>query len=293
MFGYVKAHKPQLKICEYEAYRAAYCGLCRAMKKNTSAPSCLILNYDFVFLVLVRSVLTREAMSFETRRCILHPIKKRPVLSLSPTLSYSAQASVELSYFKSLDDIRDSAPRKKAVMLTLFPFFKYIKKHAHLPELEASIEEHLSRLTQLEQEKCPSLDAPASVFGELLGEVFSYGLEDKSKLLAYEIGYHTGKFIYAADAADDYEKDLSDGSYNPLALTYGSSLSEDNKSSIKTALLLELSYLERAIELLDFSSYGEIEGIIKNIIYLGMPEVMENALSKDNKNNIRKDTDIK
>lgn len=288
MFGYVKAHKPQLKICEYEAYRAAYCGLCRAMKKTTRAPSCLILNYDFVFLCLVRSVLEGEELKYEQRRCILHPIKKRPMLSLTPTLAYSAKASVELAYYKAEDDIRDSSRGRRIALRAVFPFFKYIKKHAHLPLLESVIQDRLSRLSQLESEKCASIDAPASVFGELLGEVFAHGLKEKNKLLAYETGYHTGKFIYAADAADDYERDAKKGNYNPLVLTYPAKLSQDNKNSIKTALLLELSYLERAIDLMDFSCCKDVEGIIKNIIYLGMPEVMSRALDKD-ENTIRKD----
>ena len=283
MFGYVKAHKPQLKICEYETYRAAYCGLCRAMAKTTSIPSCLILNYDFVFLCLVRSVLEGEELGLEYRRCILHPIKKRPMLSLSPTLAYSAKASVELSYYKAEDDIRDSGKGRAFALRMVFPFFKYIKKRSDLQQLEPLIKERLDKLTLLENEKCSSLDAPASIFGELLGEVFSHGLEGKNKLLAYEIGYHTGKFIYAADAADDYEKDAKQGSYNPLVEAYPPPLSPHNKSSIKTALLLELSYLEKAIELIDFSSHKDVEGIIRNIIYLGMPEVMTKALYKEDK----------
>ncbi|MFT9057020.1 MAG: DUF5685 family protein, partial [Ethanoligenens sp.] len=28
MFGYVKPFKPELKIREFEAYRAVYCGMC-------------------------------------------------------------------------------------------------------------------------------------------------------------------------------------------------------------------------------------------------------------------------
>ena len=292
MFGYVKAHKPELKIREHDAYCGTYCGLCRAMKKTTGALSCLTLNYDFVFLCLVRSVLEKENMKTEYKRCIVHPLKKRPMLSLSPTLTYCAKASAALTYHKAKDDMSDSSRGKAMALRMVFPFFKYIKDRASLNALDDVISDRLDRLTKLENEGCASLDAPASIFGELLGEVFSSGLDGSDRTLAYEIGYHTGKFIYVADAADDYQNDLQSGSYNPIVLTHGDSFSEENKQSIKTALCLELTRLEAAVELMDFSSHKDAEGIIKNIIYLGMPEVMNNALSKEDRS-IRKDIKTK
>ena len=283
MFGYVKAHKPELKMREYEAYCSAYCGLCRAMKKTTGALSCVTLNYDFVFLCLVRTVIEHEPMRSEMRRCLVHPLKKRPMLALSPTLSYTARASAELSYYKAADDTLDSSRAKRIALKLLFPFFKHIKKCADLPELETQIVNRLEALSKLEEEGCASIDAPAQLFGEVLGEVFSYGLEGCDKTLAYEIGFHTGRFVYAADAADDYESDIRHGTYNPLVRMHGEQLSTENKESIKTALCLELAQLERAVALVDFSSHTDAQGIINNIIYLGMPEVMNNALYKQDK----------
>ena len=292
MFGYVKAHKPELKIREYDTYCGAYCGLCRAMKKTTGALSCLTLNYDFVFLCLVRSVLEGEEMKTEYKRCIVHPLKKRPTLSLTPTLTYCAKASAALTYSKARDDVADSTRGKAIALSVVFPFFKYLKKRACATALDDVIASKLEILTKLEKEGCASLDAPASIFGELLGEVFSSGLDGSKKTLAYEIGYHTGKFIYVADAADDYQSDLKSGSYNPIVLTYSDGFSKENKQSIKTALCLELTRLEAAVELMDFSSHKDAEGIIKNIIYLGMPDVMNTALSKEGRS-IRKDIKTK
>lgn len=281
MFGYVKAHKPELKIKEYDAYCAAYCGLCRAMKKTTGALSCLALNYDFVFLCLVRTALEGEKVSVSYRRCPVHPLKKRPMLDPVPTLAYSARATSVLAYCKAKDDVQDSSGTKKLLHRTVFPFFKYLKKRGGLPDLESTISAKLDALDELERARTASLDAPAGVFGELLGEVFAYGLDDRSRALAYEIGYHTGKFVYAADAADDYEKDLRSGSYNPLCEAYGGSFSEENRLSVRTALLCELTRLEAAVNLVDFSEYAEFGGIVSNIIYLGMPEVMTRALFKN------------
>ena len=60
MFGYVKPHNPELRMRDYECYRAYYCGLCRAMGKCTGQCSRMTLSYDFVFLAAVRCYLAGE-----------------------------------------------------------------------------------------------------------------------------------------------------------------------------------------------------------------------------------------
>ncbi|WP_283129067.1 DUF5685 family protein, partial [Allofournierella massiliensis] len=32
MFGYVTPEKPEMKVKEFESYRAMYCGLCKQLK---------------------------------------------------------------------------------------------------------------------------------------------------------------------------------------------------------------------------------------------------------------------
>ena len=119
--------------------------------------------------------------------------------------------------------------------------------------------------------RCDSIDEPAGLFGELLGEIFSYGYSGEARLVTYECGLHLGRFIYAADAAEDYEKDRRSGSYNPYLLAYGGAdLTAENRSSIKRGLLLECSRIEAAINLMPFDGKATIENIIKNIICLGL-----------------------
>ncbi len=283
MFGYVKAYKSEMKLKEYELYNAAYCGLCRAMGKCTGQCSRLTLNYDFVFLYLIRSALTGEVPTVSLHRCIVHPLKKRPMIDISDSLCYSAKAGAGLCAFKLEDDIRDSKRGKRLLHLAAFPFFKHFKKRADLPELELKIKSILDSLSKLEEDKCASLDQTAEMFGRLLGEIFAYGLLSDAHTIAYEVGFHTGKFIYAADAADDYEKDLKSGSYNPLVCIYNDSFSKDKKDSIKTAMLCELKRLEAAVNLIDFSGCRDIGEIVYNITYLGMPEQMERSLFGKNK----------
>ena len=68
----------------------------------------------------------------------------------------------------------------------------------------------------------------------------------------------------------EYEKDLKDKSYNPLIFSYGSELTEENRYALRCAAILELDAMSKAVELMDFTEHRDVEGILKNIMYLGM-----------------------
>ena len=86
MFGYVRAYKPELKVKEYELYRASYCGLCRSMGKCTGQCSRMTLSYDFAFLAIFRFALLGGELSFDKKRCLAHPFEKRAYVKDNPTL---------------------------------------------------------------------------------------------------------------------------------------------------------------------------------------------------------------
>ena len=56
MFGYIRTDVPEMRVRENEYYRAVYCGLCRAQGKCTGQCSRFTLNYDIVFLALLRTL---------------------------------------------------------------------------------------------------------------------------------------------------------------------------------------------------------------------------------------------
>ena len=118
-----------------------------------------------------------------------------------------------------------------------------------------------------------------------MSDVTSFGYAPDSPLsrVAAEIGRHIGRFIYIIDAADDLGSDLKSGSYNPFILPNGDTLEafRQNIESLRASLTMELVAVERALELIDFSAVPEYGEIIKNIIYLGLPELIEKILTKN------------
>ena len=277
MFGYVKPVVAEMLVKEHEFYRATYCGICRAMKKHTGALSNVTLSYDSVFLALLRMLYIDDAdFSARKRRCIAHPLKKRPMLDENSAIEYTARAFAVLTYYKLRDDMQDERGLKRAAVSVAKPIAAHASAKAELAALSEIVADRLGKIDALEREKCSSVDAPAALFGELLGEIFAYGLPEGERLVPYEVGYHLGKFIYAADAAEDYDSDVKRGRYNPYALAYGGApLTRENRESIKCGLLLECKRLEGAVNLLPFGNRATIENIINNIIYLGLVKRIE------------------
>ena len=282
MFGYVKPDTKELLVKEHEFYKSTYCGICRSMKKHTGALSPVTITYDSVFLALVRMAYIPDSeLGSSMRRCIAHPAKKKCMLTDNSAIEYTARAFAILSYYKMKDDLADEGVAKRMLVNLTRPVLASAKKRADLEPLAEIVKDRLERITAIEKERRPSIDEPAELFGELLGEIFAYGLEGSDRVVTYECGYHLGKFILLVDAIDDYDDDLKSGKYNPYVISYGgASLTRENKQSVKTALLIECKKLENAINLIPFGKKKTVEHIVRNIIYLGLTKRIE-FLDKD------------
>lgn len=284
MFGYVRAHSAELKVKEYEAYRGVYCGLCRSMGECTGQCSRMTLSYDFAFLALLRISILGEAVEFEQRRCIAHPLKKRNTMKRSDTLEYCSRAAAILNYHKIKDDLSDEKGIKKLRAVAVLPFVAHARKKAlkaGLGELDKNIHVKLCALSELEAKHLASVDEPASLFGDILALICSYGLEGADVRIAAEIGKSVGKWIYSVDALDDMPDDAKRGRYNPFLLLYGKTMpSSEQLSGIADALKAELALgAENALDLIECKNQV-IKNIVDNIMFLGLPEVTCGVIRK-------------
>lgn len=295
MFGYVKPLVSELKVAEYERYRALYCGMCLALGRITGEASRFTLSYDSVFLAAVRMTLAGTEPELYAHRCAVHPLNKRPAARPCDELYYSAAASALLVYEKNRDDLADERGMKRLRAAVLSPFSGVLYRRAAklLPDSCAErVREGIARLSRLEREGCTSVNETAQCFGDVLGVVFSAGLCGERAELAYEIGCHTGRFVYVCDAADDMEEDLRRGRYNPLSALWGEYAADENgrmtpmvKSSVRDACPIELERLGDAVERLGNTECAAhlMLPIIKNTVYLGMPAAMERVLDGSGK----------
>ena len=209
MFGYVVPNKAELKIKEFDIYRAHYCGVCAALREFSGYKGALSLTYDMAFLSLLLSAVYEKGEREEKARCICH-IKphneKRSFYS-----DYIAHMSVLLSYYKCIDDLHDDKNFIKGSYAALLS--RKVKKVFQMyPEKASEIKKELRNVALFEK---TSLDEAASAFGTILGHVFTPE-DDIFKNTLFETGFYLGKFIYILDAYLDIEEDIKKGRANPL-----------------------------------------------------------------------------
>lgn len=283
MFGYVRPYKPSLSHADFELYRSVYCGVCRSLKRHTGALSTLSLNYDFVFLALVRLLVGDRNIRITHRRCAAHPLRRRPMMADNGATAYAARVGALLAYHKVRDDLRDGRFLGKLPPAALLPVLARARRRAGLTELDERIKGHLDELSRMERERVSSIDLPAATFGALMGDLFAYGAPAEYQEDLRSLGDTLGRFIYAADAADDFEADAKSGSYNPYVLTYGSTLTEEARRDIHAALVCTLASGEGALLRLPYGDSHMVRRLIENIMYEGLLKRVEFLLTGEKK----------
>ncbi len=275
MFGYVTFYKDELKIKDFNKFRAYYCGLCKTLGKRFNQVVRLGLSYDLTFLALLLDSLDEDNTVFLKGGCFKHMGKKRLIVEHNKSVEYAADMSIALMYYKLLDDLRDSFSLLSAVALV--PYWLGVRKVKRIyPEKLEHIKNQLFLLSKLESRKCSVTDEVAEPFARIMESLFDVGNEDIKKL-----GYNMGRFIYLIDALDDYKKDVKSGGYNPYRYAYPDLAFEDIKRIAEKSLTITLAMAAESYEKAGISKNKEL---LDNIIYLGLRQRLDMVLS-DKKGN--------
>ena len=274
MFGYVRPRRDLLEQEDFAAYRVAYCGLCRALGKKFGFRARFLVNYDMTFLYLLRA---SAGTPCETALCWCPARvwgRKRCTLD---TKGYDtvAACTVILSYEKLLDNVRDERFVKRLAYRFVSLLFRraYRKASCQLPDFASLCGRQLSTLHEFEAAESASIDATADAFAQIISGCAADIHEPGLRRPMEQILYHTGRFLYLADALDDLKQDCEENAYNPLRyrfrVTDGTLCTEDldyltqlTDSSVNLA--------GAALELLPGKTYGKL---LENIVYLGFPAV--------------------
>jgi len=290
MLGYVTTEKQELKMREYEIYRGYYCGVCKSIGKRYGQIPRLALSYDAAFLAMVLASLNDEPDMPTKEHCIIHPIKKNTAIR-NEAIDYAADVMLILTWHKLQDDVNDEKKASSRAALTLMkPLYKKLRKLRG--PLCDEIGCYLGEMSRLEKEKCNNLDQISETFAKILETVFIAGAEttnqDTQRVLG-RLGYHLGKWIYLMDAWDDLEDNIKSGAYNPLIYRYdydgiepAEAFRERIKSTCEWHLLVCCEEMGKALDLLEIQKNN---GIIENIVYLGLLRRTEKVLGKEDKSN--------
>jgi len=270
MIGYVEADKPELKVREFDVYNGYYCGLCKAVGSDYSQILRKSLSYDMVFLAILLASLSNKEDSIEREHCVMHHIAKKPVLHDEPALDYSVDMMMILGYEKYLDDIHDGEKGHSFAGNLLSNATK--KAEQKYPEVSEKIKSSLKKLYELEDAGEKSLDLTAQCFGDVMEAVFTgyeplQDMEVEKRAISI-LAKNLGMWIYLIDAVDDFDDDIKNSQYNPLIFHHEGKI--DKEEAVKEAEALLYHYLGEISKAYDLLDIKKNEGILDNIIYLGI-----------------------
>lgn len=277
MFGYIRACKPEMRLKEFEMYKAVYCSLCKELGRLYGPLARMTLSYDFAFLAILNMSLSSDKCSLTRKICTCNPLKKCQYLSDKSDLEMPASAAMIMLYYKLLDNIEDEKGVKKLLYLALRGIYskahkKAAKEHPHIEEI---FSEYIKEQKTLEAENCQSPDKAADPTAKALSKVFQLCSEDEmQKRILSRMGYCIGRYIYLLDATCDLEEDIKKGNYNPLK-----TFAEDKdyrKNIIIPQLYIAAAETAKAFELLEVQ---KMKNILDNIIYLGLEDTFKKELN--------------
>lgn len=287
MFGYVTPCKMELKIKDYEVFKAYYCGLCIALKNNSNNLCRMALNYDMTFLAILIDSLEDSKVESTLSSCIAHPLKKRAKIINNNALNYASFCNLALVYYKLLDDYTDD----KAVFkkLTSFGLKKYITTNKELSPLVEVIESNLAKLSSLEKSgESIFLDEISDKFATLTAFIISYYYKDSDFYDSlYSLGYNLGRWIYIIDAYDDLNEDMKKNRFNAINkafnldnLPYNEFLAQ-YRDRIEFNLILSAN---AAVEALNNLTLTKNKDLLYNILQLGLMNKIESIKLRSEEN---------
>lgn len=284
MFGYVTPCKMELKVKDYEKFKAYYCGLCREIKNTFGNLPRLSLNYDMTFLAVLLDSLNDEKIKAERKFCAFHPRQKRAVITENSPLKYAAFCNVILTYYKLLDNINDDNKALSKIYLKVLSI--YLKKApAEYKDAAGFIEKSLNNL--YDAEKNPynkSLDELSHHFADLTGFILSsYVGEHKDRDTLYFLGYNLGKWIYIIDAYDDLEKDMKNNKFNAVNAVFnekGLPYEKFYKKIRERIDFILVSCAQSTVECLNSISVVKNYDLLYNILQFGLMEKMDKVFKR-------------
>jgi len=279
MFGYIIPVKCELKVREFDQFRAAYCGLCHSLHDAYGLSARFILNYDFTFLAMLLATET-EGVQYTKRRCIAKPLKRRTCCADGTNFRQAAGMSVILAWWKLRDGVADSGFLKGLPYRTLSMFLRraYRKAAKEYADFDGHCRTQLDKLRALEQAKSGELDQVADAFAQILPFAVRQEEDECKRRALEELLYHLGRWIYLIDAYDDLAEDQASGNFNPLLTRFApieGALTDTDKAWIKTTLIHSANRAAAAYNLTERTAWS---GILENIIYLSTQAVTQSVL---------------
>lgn len=285
MFGYILPVKPEMKVKHFELYRGYYCGVCKQLQKSYGFASRFLLNYDLVLVGLLADALSGEQAEIGREGCFANPLMRRQMFHNTKGLALSAHGLIILSYHKLCDNLVDEKPAKRFLYRLAHPIFAHLYKKAAsaMPAFAQAVAQQMQRQQELEQAGCNLPDEAADPTAKMCEALFAAAARTPAQQRALaRLGLFAGQIVYLLDAAEDFEADEKNGSYN-VFINMGYTKNQA-VAAVQARCRMAAGEIALCYNLLPFLQYKEI---LDNIFYLGLPAGIQLA-GKNRKGRIPK-----
>ncbi|MGN0824459.1 MAG: DUF5685 family protein [Candidatus Coproplasma sp.] len=213
MFGYIQPDAPYMFIKDEKLYHAAYCGMCKSIGKVCGNAAKSALTYDVAFMSCLLHNIANCDVKVEKRRCALHIFKRRPMAKPDDISLLLGCLNTALAYYKLLDDKADGDKKGMFAFIFKSGYKRALKRH---PKLEQIISQYIQKQREIEQKNSAIIEEACEPSAEMMRDAAAYALGEYSTEHTSALIYDIGKWVYLADALDDYDKDVKKGRYNVL-----------------------------------------------------------------------------
>jgi hypothetical protein len=217
MFGYINPDRPNMFVKDDILYKALYCGMCKSIKRGCGQMARTALTYDMAFMSALMHNIMNTDVRIKKSRCGLHIIKRRPMAVPDDTSILLGCINTVLAYYKLLDDKQDGDKKGLFAFLYKSGYKKTLKKHPKVAEL---INAQMEEQNRLEKAGCEIIDQACEPTANMMKDLSHYVLGEFATEYTDTLCYDLGKWVYLADALDDYDKDIKKGRYNVLYNVY-------------------------------------------------------------------------
>jgi len=290
LFGYVRIFKPQMRICEYEQYKAVYCTLCKELGRDYGPFARMLLNYDFTFVALLYMALHHQPPCVERKCCVFNPLKRCSYCTGDKEpFKLTCAMTAEMYYHKLSDNVADSgwlgSLGWRLIRLTAAPMRRRARKR--YPEIDRLVEKCMADQAAAEQAEDFSIDSAAEPSARLISELAQMvAATDTDRRVLKDFGYYFGRWIYLIDAFDDMADDVKKNSFNPFAARFELTKEDIENNTVRWSearlyanecLNMTVARALTAFGLLDTGVYAPI---FENILQLGLGEAQRQALNE-------------
>ena len=159
------------------------------------------------------------------------------------------------------------------------------------PAMDAAVAAYIAEQTAVEKKRSPSSDEAAEPTAKLLSFLCeSAAHDDDEREVLRRFGYCLGRWIYLMDAADDLESDRKSGNYNPFLEGHRDEVTEELLASCRERARLSLNVsVAECQAAYDHLTVRRFDGIVRNILEMGLAQVQQTVLSGKNAKKTQED----